>query len=77
MQEMTELEKLTRELKDAWCEKCDGWEAVAKRVRRIVLEARIKELEVIHGKMDEAEGDFSFAKYERLAELKQQLEGMK
>ena len=44
MQEITELEKLTRELKDAWCEKCDGWEAVAKRVRARILQASTSEV---------------------------------
>ena len=75
MQEMTKLEKLQEELYEALS--YDDWKALAKHVQRMVLEARLDELEVIHRECDLADGDFSFAKDERLAELNKQLEALK
>ncbi len=82
MQEMSELEKqleelLLEKLDTVSCYKMSDaiLKNIAKHIQRMVVEARLNELEVIHEKMDG--GDFSFAKEERIAELTKQIEEMK
>lgn len=51
----------------------EGWDKMITHVQQLMLETRLDELEQLHEIMD---GDFSFAKEQRISELQSQLKAL-
>lgn len=75
---MTELERLSKELRWEYIKPIpreNTWLHLAKHVQRMILKARMDELDIVDGRI--VDGDFHFAKEERIAELTKQIDALK